>query len=280
VIIPNAALSANEVDAGYHGRPVLRSASVALTRGAVTALVGPNGSGKSTLLRSLARLHRPSRGDIRLGDDRPVDTISARAFAREVSLLTQQRPTPAGISVRDVVGYGRHPYRGRWRLGGEGDPDGPRAIDWAMSVTGVTVMAERPVDELSGGELQRVWLATCLAQDTGVLLLDEPTNHLDLRYQVEILDLVRDLATDHEVAVGVVLHDLNQAAAVADRVVLLYDGRVLAAGDPSEVLSGEHLSTAYEIPVDVSRDPASGALTVRPRSRHAARSTGHAAVPA
>ena len=90
-----------------------------------------------------------------------------------------------------------------------------------MDVTGVRQMADRPVDELSGGELQRVWLATCLAQDTGVLLLDEPTTFLDLRYQVEILDLVRDLADEHGVAVGVVLHDLNQAAAVADRVVLL-----------------------------------------------------------
>ena len=112
--------------------------------------------------------------------------------------------------MRDVVGYGRHPYRGRWR---RDDADGPRAIAWAMEVTGVGSMADRGVDELSGGELQRVWLATCLAQDTRVLLLDEPTTYLDLRYQVEILDLVRDLADDHGVAVGVVLHDLDQAAA-------------------------------------------------------------------
>ena len=125
--------------------------------------------------------------------------------------------------MHDVVGYGRHPYRGRWR--GD-DPDGVRAVAWAMDVTGVVSMADRPVDELSGGELQRVWLATCLAQDTGVLLLDEPTTFLDLRYQVEILDLVRDLADEHGVAVGIVLHDLNQAAAVADRVVLLHRGAV------------------------------------------------------
>ena len=107
-----------------------------------------------------------------------------------------------------------------------------RAAAWALEVTGVDAMADRPVDELSGGELQRVWLATCLAQDTGVLLLDEPTNFLDLRYQVEILDLVRELADEHGVAVGVVLHDLDQAAAVADQVVLLHQGRVRAAGRP------------------------------------------------
>jgi len=280
VIVRNAALSATDVDAGYHGQPVLRGASVALTRGVVTALVGPNGSGKSTLLRVLARLHRPTSGDIRLADGSRVDTMSAKGFARQVSLLTQQRPTPGGVSVRDVVGYGRHPYRGRRRLGGEGDQDGPRAIDRAMCVTGVTAMAERPVDELSGGELQRVWLATCLAQDTGVLLLDEPTNHLDLRYQAAILDLVRDLALDHAVAVGVVLHDLNQAAAVADQVVLLHDGQVLAAGTPSDVLTEELLLTAYDIPVLVRVDPDSGALTVRPRSRHRADARGPASVMA
>ena len=100
-------------------------------------------------------------------------------------------------------------------------------------------MAERAVDELSGGQLQRVWLASCLAQDTGVLLLDEPTTFLDLRYQVELLDLVRDLADAHGVAVGVVLHDLDQAAAVADRIALLDEGRVRAAGPPAEVLDAE-----------------------------------------
>ena len=131
---------------------------------------------------------------------------------------------------------------------GERDADGSRAIARAMELTGVTAMSDRPVDELSGGERQRVWLASCLAQDTGVLLLDEPTNHLDLRYQAELLDLVEDLAHDHGVAVGVVLHDLNQAAAVADHVVLLDHGRVVAAGAAVEVLTEQRLSDAYGTP--------------------------------
>jgi iron-chelate-transporting ATPase len=129
-------------------------------------------------------------------------------------------------------------------------------------------MAERPVDQLSGGELQRVWLASCLAQATGVLLLDEPTNHLDLRYQVETLDLVRDLADHHGTAIGVVLHDLNQTAVVADRVVLLRRGRVHAAGDPADVLTAEHLSEVYELPIDTTRDPETGRVRIDPRSRH------------
>ena len=134
-----------------------------------------------------------------------------------------------------------------------------------MSVTGVTAMAERGVDELSGGELQRVWLATCLAQDTGVLLLDEPTTFLDLRYQIEILDLMRELADEHGVAVGVVLHDLNQAAAVADRIALLDQGRVRATGTPAEVLQADALTETYGIRIEVGTDPATGLVSTQPR---------------
>ncbi|MGY0233854.1 ABC transporter ATP-binding protein [Longispora urticae] len=249
----------------YHGKPVVRDGTLTLRRGEVTALVGPNGSGKSTLLRALARLHRPDAGRVLLDDGSSALDLSARDFARQVTLLAQSRPVPVGVTVSDVVGYGRHPYRGRWR---SEDPDGARAVEWAMRVTGVEAMAGRPVDELSGGELQRVWLATCLAQDTGVLLLDEPTTYLDLRYQVEILDLVRDLADDHGVAVGVVLHDLNQAAAVADRLVLLHGGSVRATGTPAEVLTGTHLTETYGIRVDVDLDPGTGRLTTYPVGRH------------
>jgi ferric hydroxamate transport system ATP-binding protein len=137
-----------------------------------------------------------------------------------------------------------------------------------MDVTGVRAMADRGVDELSGGELQRVWLATCLAQQTRVLLLDEPTTFLDLRYQVEILDLVRDLADRHHVAVGLVLHDLNQAAAVADHLVLLDRGHVRAAGAPHEVLTADVLSETYGIRVDVALDPLTRRLSTVPVGRH------------
>jgi iron complex transport system ATP-binding protein len=274
-IMPGPAVDANpdlrgeSLRLAYHGTTVVPEASIALGSGEVTALVGPNGSGKSTLLRALARLHRPQSGAVLLADGSSAMDLSAKQFAQRVTLLAQSRPTPGGVSVRDVVGYGRHPYRGRWRAA---DPAGPRAIGWAMDVTGVREMAERGVDELSGGELQRVWLATCLAQETRVLLLDEPTTFLDLRYQVEILDLIRDLATEHGVAVGVVLHDLNQAASVADRVVLLSRGRVRAAGPPAEVLTKSLLTEAYGIEIEVVCDATTGALATRPIGRHTVRS--------
>ncbi|TDC35146.1 ABC transporter ATP-binding protein [Micromonospora sp. KC213] len=253
---------------GYHGVAVVRGATLTLRPGTVTVLVGPNGSGKSTLLRALARLHPIAAGAVHLAGGTAAAGLPAKEFARRVTLLAQSRPVPNGVTVRDVVGYGRHPYRGRWRAD---DRNGPAAIARAMDVTGVASMADRPVDELSGGELQRVWLATCLAQDTPVLLLDEPTTFLDLRYQVEILDLVRDLADDHGVAVGVVLHDLNQAAAVADEVVLLHDGRVRATGAPAEVFTEQALTETYGIRIEVTTDPDSGLVTTRPVGRHLTR---------
>ncbi|TDD49553.1 ABC transporter ATP-binding protein [Nonomuraea terrae] len=259
------ALRGAELRLSYHGTPVVEDGRITLRPGHVTALVGPNGSGKSTLLRALARLHHPDGGTVTLGDGTDALQLTARDFARRVTLLAQSRPTPGGVRVSDVVGYGRHPYRRRWRAA---DPGGAAAVTRAMELTGVTPMADRPVDELSGGELQRVWLATCLAQDTGVLLLDEPTTFLDLRYQVELLELVRDLADGHGVAIGVVLHDLNQAAEIADHVVLLHEGRVRADGPPAQVLTESLLSDTYGIRIEISHDPGTGAVTTRPIGRH------------
>lgn len=268
--VPATGIEGAGLDLGYHGRVVVHGAGIALRAGHITALVGPNGSGKSTLLRALARLHAPVAGTLKLGaDGTGIDalSLSRRDFARRVTLLAQTRPTPAGLSVQDVVGFGRHPYRGRWR---GNDPDGPAAVARAMALTRVEDLAERAVDELSGGQLQRVWLASCLAQDAEVLLLDEPTTFLDLRFQVEMLDLVRELA-DGGVAIGVVLHDLDHAAAVADEVVLLADGRVRSCGPPPAVLTADVLTEIYGIRIEVDHDPRTGALRTRPVGRHSPR---------
>lgn len=268
-----AGLSATDVTIAYDGTDVVHGAELVLPQGRVTALIGPNGSGKSTLLRAVARLKHARTGRMLLssqrGDDEeaPVDALalSRSDFARRVTLLAQSRPTPAGLSVRDVVGFGRHPHRRRFR---GADVGGPAAVDRALELTGVTAFADRGVEALSGGQLQRVWLACCLAQETDVLLLDEPTTYLDLRYQVEILDLVRELADLHDVTVGLVLHDLDQAAAVSDRVVLLRDGRVVASGTAAEVYDPQLLSDVYGIRIDVETDPISGVPRTRAVGAH------------
>ena len=266
-----ASLDAVGVTVAYDDTDVVHAADLALRPGRVTALVGPNGSGKSTLLRSVARLQAPRAGSVQLtegGEVLDCADLSTRDFARRVALLTQGRPTPGGLSVRDVVEFGRYPHRGRW---GRTDPDGAAAVDRALELTGVAGFADRGVDQLSGGQLQRAWLASCLAQGTGVLLLDEPTTYLDLRYQVELLDLVRDLADQGGIAVGVVLHDLDQAAAIADDVVVLDAGRVVASGRPVDVLTTELLSEVWGIRVEVDVDPWTGSVRTRAVGRHHAR---------
>nr|WP_202539596.1 ABC transporter ATP-binding protein [Streptomyces sp. SID8379] len=258
-------MSATGVTVAYEGVDVVHDAAMTVRPGEVTVLVGPNGSGKSTLLRTLARLQRPRTATLVLDGDTDGLTLGPREFARRVALLTQGRPTPSGLTVRDVVEFGRYPYRGRW---GKADPGGREAVDHALALTGVAALADRGAEHLSGGQLQRVWLAGCLAQQTGVLLLDEPTTYLDLRYQVELLDLMRDLAQDHGIAVGAVLHDLDQAAAVADRIVLLDSGRVVADGAPEDVLTADRLSATYGIRIEVDTDPLTGRLRTRALGRH------------
>ncbi|MGW8948789.1 ABC transporter ATP-binding protein [Streptomyces sp. NPDC055709] len=262
-------LSATGVTVAYDGVDVVHDASLTLRPGEVTVLVGPNGSGKSTLLRTIARLQRPRTATLVIDADTDGLTLSPREFSRHVALLTQGRPTPGGLTVRDVVEFGRYPYRGRW---GRADPGGRAAVDRALAMTGVAELAERGAEHLSGGQLQRVWLAGCLAQETGVLLLDEPTTYLDLRYQIELLDLVRDLADDHGIAVGAVLHDLDQAAALADRIVLLHEGRIIADGLPEDVLEARRLTDTYGIRIEVDTDPLTGRLRTRAIGRHHTRS--------
>ncbi|MFC8243812.1 ABC transporter ATP-binding protein [Streptomyces chartreusis] len=257
-------LSATGVTVAYEGVDVVHDASVTLRPGEVTVLVGPNGSGKSTLLRTIARLQRPRTATL-VVDGADGLALTPREFSRRVALLTQGRPTPSGLTVRDVVEFGRYPYRGRW---GSADPDGPAVVERALAMTGVADLADRGAEHLSGGQLQRVWLAGCLAQETGVLLLDEPTTYLDLRYQIELLDLVRDLADDHGTAVGAVLHDLDQAAALADRIVLLEEGRIVAEGLPEDVLTAERLTGVYGIRIEVGTDPLTGRLRTRAMGRH------------
>ncbi len=266
--VPVPALAGRRLTLAHGDTTVVRDAGVTLRAGRITAVVGPNGSGKSTLLRALARLHRPVSGEVVLAGEQSATALSAKEFATRVSMLTQHRPSPGGVSVRDVVGDGRFPHRARWR---GTDPTGSQVVEWAMGATGVVEMAERSVEALSGGELQRVWLASCLAQDTPVLLLDEPTNHLDLRYQMDILDVIRDLADERGAAVGVVLHDLDQAASVADEVVLMRAGAVYACGSPIHVVTEHNLTDVFGVPVRVSVDRTTGAIQTQPVGRHSAR---------
>nr|WP_275433451.1 ABC transporter ATP-binding protein [Brevibacterium sp. ACRRH] len=258
-------LTVQGICAGYSTEPVVQGVDLRLNAGEVTALVGPNGSGKSTLLRALSGLLPAHSGQVRFDDDATVDGLSRKQLARRLTMLTQMRTTPHGMRVRSAVELGRHPFTGWW---GKGDTVGAQKIQAAMELADVEDLAHLPLEQLSGGQLQRVWLASCLAQDTEVLLLDEPTNHLDLKYQVELLELLFELAHEHGVCVGVVLHDLNHAATIADTVAVMSNGRVVAAGPPHDVLRSELLSEVYGTEITCEHDAGTVRISTRsPRTR-------------
>lgn len=247
------ALHAEAITVGYGGPDVLRDVSLQVPEGKITALIGPNGCGKSTLLRALGRQQPISKGQVYLGD-RSIRKMSAREFARHVAFLPQQPVTPEGVSVREVIAYGRYPYTGAFASLGAEDH---RAVEEAAERAGVTALLDVPATDLSGGQRQRVWVAMTVAQQTPVLLLDEPTTYLDPAHQIAILDLVRDLNTAGRTVVMVV-HDMTHAARFADSIVAMRDGQVLAAGETEGVMSAKLVEDLFGISCLEVKDPETG----------------------
>ncbi len=254
-------LSARGLSAGYHGTVVVDGLDLALPRRAVTVVVGANACGKSTLLKTLARALRPLGGAVLL-DGADIATVPARRLARSLGMLPQDPVAPEGLGVADLVGRGRHPHHGWF---GRWSADDDAAVAEALAATGTTDLADRHVDELSGGQRQRVWIAMALAQDPDVLLLDEPTTFLDLTHQLEVLDLLRELNRTRGTTVVMVLHDLNLAARYADHLVVMADGRVLAEGAPTDVITPDVLAEAFRLDALVVPDPVTGAPMIVPR---------------
>jgi iron complex transport system ATP-binding protein len=261
-------LEARDVHLSYGREAVVQDLRLRIASGRITALVGPNGSGKSTLLRGLARLQRPVAGAVLL-DGRDIARASTREVARRMAVLPQDPETPEGLTVRQLVEQGRYPHRTLLR---GWSPDDEGAVDRALAATGMTPLAERPVDTLSGGQRQHAWIAMTLAQETGILLLDEPTTYLDLAHQVEVLELLAALNDDGSTIV-MVLHDLNQAARYADEIVALRSGRISAAGPPQDVLREDRVREVFGVVVRVIEDPVTGGPLCVPATstRHAKR---------
>lgn len=232
-------------------RAVLRDVGFALAPGEILAVVGPNGAGKSSLLRCLYRYIRPDAGSV-LVDGQDILTLSARSAAQQIATVLQEQPADFGLTVREVVALGRTPYRQGFAGPGARDRC---MIDAAIGRMELSDFAGRQLSSLSGGEKQRVMIARALAQEPALLILDEPTNHLDIRHQLEVLTMMRGLGP----TVIVSLHDLSLAAAFADRVLLLHEGRVLGDGTPSEVLTAERVRTAFQVESFIDAAPVTGA---------------------
>ncbi|WP_369600212.1 ABC transporter ATP-binding protein [Hahella sp. SMD15-11] len=217
----------------------------------ITAVIGPNGSGKSTLLSVLAGLTPPSQGTVNINGT-PLNLLPARQRARLVALLPQSAQRPQNMTVEEVVACGRYPWQ-RWQ--GWLSAQDKAIISDAMRVCQVSAWRHRRITELSGGEVQRVWLAMALAQDTPVLLLDEPTAWLDLHHQLDLLHRVRSIVRQHKKTVVWVLHDLNQALRYSDHVLLLHQGHLRFAGPPSQLLDSDLAEEVFRVRLIRLTDP-------------------------
>ncbi|MFF0511276.1 ABC transporter ATP-binding protein [Streptomyces sp. NPDC004250] len=243
-------LAARGVAVGYGARPVIDGLDVAIPPGVITTIIGPNGCGKSTLLRTLSRLLKPTSGRVVL-DGEDIAGLRTRDVAKKLGLLPQAPVAPEGLTVSDLVARGRHPHQSWLR---QWSSDDAAVVGRALAMTGVSDLADRPVDSLSGGQRQRVWISMTLAQGTDLLLLDEPTTYLDLAHAIDVLDLVDDL---HEsgCTVVMVLHDLNLATRYSDNLVVMRDGAILAQGHPRAVITAELLYDAFGLRARVIDDP-------------------------
>ena len=248
-------LKIDSLTAGYGAVPVLHDVTLEVAPSELMAVLGPNGCGKSTLLRCIAGLLAPQAGQVTIHGT-VVGNMAHRDRARQVALLPQSFEGGGELTVETMVMLGRTPYLPPYGVPGLRDWE---IVDTALNAVQVEAMRARRVGELSGGERQRVMLARALAQQPQVLLLDEPTSHLDIRYQHEILALALRLARTESLAVVLVLHQINLAAAVADKLVLLGEGgRIRAAGAVAEVMTESHLEAVYGVPLRVALHPYSG----------------------
>ncbi|PAE18869.1 cobalamin/Fe(3+)-siderophore ABC transporter ATP-binding protein [Bacillus sp. 7504-2] len=261
---PTHLFQAEQIVAGYENKTVIHEVSLAIPSNKISVIIGANACGKSTLLKTLARLIKPASGKITL-DGRPIGKIPSKELARIVGLLPQSPIVPEGISVADLVGRGRFPHQSL--LSGWTKKD-YEAVAEAMEIMNITDLANRNIDELSGGQRQRVWIAMALAQQTDILFLDEPTTFLDITYQVEILDLLTDLNRKYGTTIVMVLHDINLSARYADHIFTMHQGRLVAEGEPAEVITDTLIKDIFGLNCTVIADPISGSPSVVPIGRY------------
>ena len=237
-------LNVQDIRFHYPGRPVLEKVSFAVKKGQVLAILGTNGTGKTTLLKCINRILTPAAGSVFVGDV-PVAGLSRNTLAQQIGFVEQQR-IGSRATVFNTVLLGRKPYI-RWDITQHDMEIASRALE----TLGMADYALRYLDELSGGELQKVIIARALAQEPEILLMDEPTSSLDLKNQLEVLNLIRQISRGQGIAVVVAMHDLNLALRFADRFLLLKDKTIFAAGGP-EVMTPENIESVYAVPVTIA----------------------------
>lgn len=242
------------IQAGYQDKVILPSLEVKIPKGQITSIIGPNGCGKSTLLKTLARILPLQKGEIFLEGTNMKD-LSTKEIARRMSMLPQAPQAPAGLTVEDLVSYGRYPYQSGF---GILSPEDHAIMDQAMKTTGVYDLAARSIDQLSGGQRQRAWIAMALAQDTELILLDEPTTYLDMAHQLEVLQELEKLNKEQNKTIVIVIHDLNLAARFSNWLIAMRDGQIRYEGTPQQIFTPAVLADVFSLDAYIEKDPWEG----------------------
>ncbi|WP_338752258.1 ABC transporter ATP-binding protein [Bacillus sp. FJAT-52991] len=244
-------LYTTDLNIGYGERLIVKDLSVEIPDKKITTIIGSNGCGKSTLLKAITRIISHQSGTVML-DGENIAQENTKVLAKKMAILPQMQESASGLTVGELISYGRFPYqKGFGRL----TKKDYEVIDWTLEVTGTTEFKFRPVDALSGGQRQRVWIAMALAQETDIIFLDEPTTYLDMAHQLEVLELLQKLNIEQERTIVMVLHDLNQAARFADYMIALKNGEIVKAGDCEEVMTPDVLQKVFHIDAHIGRDP-------------------------
>ncbi|WP_046212799.1 ABC transporter ATP-binding protein [Paenibacillus wulumuqiensis] len=247
-------LMTSKLDIAYEDRLIVEDLNIQIPQGQITALVGANGSGKSTILKTMARIMQPKAGAVLL-DGKSIHKQSTREVAKQLAILPQTPTAPEGLTVTELVSYGRFPYQKGF---GSMKAEDKEKISWAIEATGMMDFHDRPIDQLSGGQRQRAWIAMSLAQDTEILFLDEPTTYLDMAHQLEVLQLLEKLNATSGRSIIMVVHDLNHASRYAHHMIAIKQGKAVAEGSPVEVMTCDVLRNVFGIEADIVVDPRSG----------------------
>ena len=235
----------------YGKQKVLDDLALTLHEGTITTLIGANGCGKYTLFNLMTKNLKPDSGEIFLRDKNIAD-LKLKEFAREAAIVHQYNTAPMDISVEKLVSYGRTPYH-TMGLSPNVKKDEEK-VNWAMEITDTLKHKHKAVSQLSGGQKQRVWIAMALAQDTKILFLDEPTTYLDIRYQLQILKLIRQLNQEYNLTIVMVLHDINQSLYYSDEIIAMKDGKIIAQGLPEDIITPELVKSVFDVELNISTE--------------------------
>lgn len=240
----------DHVSIAYGKKRIMEDISMEFEKGKITTIIGPNGCGKSSLLKTVPRTVTPVSGTP-IFEDKPIGSYSPKELARKIAYLPQLHTSPDDIDIRTLVSYGRYPYK---KFGGGLTEEDERIVSETLELTGLSHLADRMLNNLSGGEKQRAWIAMTICQQPQILLLDEPITYLDVGYQVEVLELVRELCDKLKITIVMVLHDMNFTARYSDCIYVLKDGGVHRYGAPNDVIVRENLQQVFHIDSQLYHD--------------------------